>query len=38
MEKNGGALPAEYLDVVIASIKETGPFGFSVQVLSSDSE
>jgi hypothetical protein len=33
-----GALAPEYLDVYVSSIKENDPFGFSVQILKSDSE
>lgn len=37
MDQSGSALPAQYLDVVVSSVKDTAPFGFSVQVLSTDS-
>ncbi|KAJ9122184.1 hypothetical protein QFC24_004414 [Naganishia onofrii] len=37
-QPNGsGALAPEYLDVVVSSVKESGPFGFSVQILTKDS-
>ena len=31
------ALAPEYLDVYVSSVKENDPFGFSVQILKSDS-
>ncbi|KAJ9108141.1 hypothetical protein QFC19_002609 [Naganishia cerealis] len=31
------ALAPEYLDVVVSSVKDSGPFGFSVQILTKDS-
>ena len=38
VDQSGSALPPQYLDVVVASVKETAPFGFSVQILSNDSK
>lgn len=38
MDQSGSALPPQYLDVVVSSVKDTAPFGFSVQVLSTDSK
>lgn len=32
------ALAPEYLDVIVSSVKESGPFGFSVQILTKDSQ
>jgi hypothetical protein len=37
VDESGSALPPQYLDVVVSSVKDTAPFGFSVQVLSTDS-
>jgi hypothetical protein len=37
VDQSGSALPPQYLDVVVSSVKDTAPFGFSVQVLSTDS-
>jgi hypothetical protein len=38
VDESGSALPPQYLDVVVSSVKDTAPFGFSVQVLSTDSK
>lgn len=37
-DQNDGALPPQYLDVVVSSVKETSPFGFSVQMVNADSK
>ena len=33
-----GALAPEYLDVYVSAVKDTEPFGFSVQVLNDSSK
>jgi staphylococcal nuclease domain-containing protein 1 len=38
-ESNGGtALAPEYLDVYVSAVRDSDPFGFSVQVLDTKSE
>lgn len=37
VDQSGTALAPQYLDVVVAAVKESSPFSFSVQILSTDS-
>ena len=37
-QDDGGALTPEYLDVYVSAVRDSDPFGFSVQILDKTSE